>query len=595
MTSCGTGGFTGALPGDPSNNSILTATSVYGGVNVFWTYPDSNAAAVAHVRLYRSTSDAIGTAVLHRIVNANFFFDPADVGAQTQYWYWIEIVSVHGTVGDTIGPVTATAKPLINDMLQQLANQIDEGLLATALKTEVSKIETLGINLAQEAQFRIAADNAIVALVATAQGEVEETRAMMISEQQVRATADDAFVTSLNQAYVAIGENQALVQAESLARADAVSVLAQQITTVQGEMGDDLASVQQTLQTNINTVDGKANQIGALYTVQLTAGGLAGGFGIYNDGSSVQAGFDVDEFFLGRTGADAKKPFIMTDGVLYLNEIVVELATISRGNIFNLAINDEIKSTNYLPGSHGFSFKEDGTFELSGGTFRGQVIFASAPSGQENINYANLGGTKPPSNANRTQDNTSANTLAVAGTAAATVRDNAARTANWVKPNTTTIDGNKITTGFAYVDTLEIKGQAVTVPIHAFTQGSVDMGQTTIVPIPDSIWTAVQTATITTTGSTVQVIVSCLYSTSPNTNIFGQGMIYFRLRRGSTTFGIEGIFGFYTDPALRSFSFTIDDTPGAGTHTYVLEGASMHDAPLVRARNRSMKLVETKR
>lgn len=35
---------------------------------------------------------------------------------------------------------------------------------------------------------------------------------------------------------------------------------------------------------------------------------------------------------------------------------------------------------------------------------------------------------------------------------------------HWMKPSTTLIDGNKIFTGDAYVDTLQIKGQAVSVP-----------------------------------------------------------------------------------------------------------------------------------
>ncbi|WP_163557589.1 hypothetical protein [Halomonas sp. NO4] len=41
----------------------------------------------------------------------------------------------------------------------------------------------------------------------------------------------------------------------------------------------------------------------------------------------------------------------------------------------------------------------------------------------------------------------------------------------WVRPGTTRIDGNKIYTGDAYVDTLQIKGQAVTFPRASYTAG----------------------------------------------------------------------------------------------------------------------------
>ncbi len=39
---------------------------------------------------------------------------------------------------------------------------------------------------------------------------------------------------------------------------------------------------------------------------------------------------------------------------------------------------------------------------------------------------------------------------------------------NWTRPNSTLIDGNKIYTGDAYVDTLQIKGNAITVPAATY-------------------------------------------------------------------------------------------------------------------------------
>ena len=90
-------------------------------------------------------------------------------------------------------------------------------------------------------------------------------------------------------------------------------------------------------------------------------------------------------------------------------------------------------------------------------------------------------------NADVTGDNTAANTNAVAGTAATTVRDNAAMgnsaksvTNNWTRPGQTLIDGNKIFTGDAYVDTLQIAGNAVTL-LQAQTGGSsMSYGDTVI-------------------------------------------------------------------------------------------------------------------
>ena len=80
------------------------------------------------------------------------------------------------------------------------------------------------------------------------------------------------------------------------------------------------------------------------------------------------------------------------------------------------------------------------------------------------------------SGANVTGNHTSADTDNVAGTPASTVRDNASsgktadeRTADWARDNhATLIDGRKIFTGDAYVDTLQIQGEAVTVDRAVF-------------------------------------------------------------------------------------------------------------------------------
>lgn len=58
--------------------------------------------------------------------------------------------------------------------------------------------------------------------------------------------------------------------------------------------------------------------------------GLVGGFGIYNNGTEVQAGFDVDNFWIGRTNADKKKPFIISNGVVYIDESAIQKLTFSK-------------------------------------------------------------------------------------------------------------------------------------------------------------------------------------------------------------------------------------------------------------------------
>jgi len=133
-------------------------------------------------------------------------------------------------------------------------------------------------------------------------------------------------------------------------------------------------------------------------------------------------------------------------------------------------------------------------------------------------------------NADVTGDNTAANTNAVAGTAATTVRDNAAdgnsakgTTDYWKRPeDVTTIDGNKIFTGDAYVDTLQIKGQAVTFPRGVSASNNI------------SAVGNVLSIAITATGAPL-IITGSVNITDANKTVYGDGgRVEASLYRGGT-------------------------------------------------------------
>lgn len=448
-TTCGVGGWGGPLPGDPDNNVILTATTAFGGIDVSWTYPTTNPAAVAHVLLYRGTSANYSSAIMRATVGGNFFYDKSSTSSATQYWYWIQIVSVNGTVGALIGPASAVAKPTIANVIEGLTAQIDSGLLAQSLKTEIDKITLNYQDLLDEVDARIAANTAFSQALGQVQSGVTQALTFINEEITQRQEGDSAVVTQLNTVAAANAANLALIQQEQTARVDgdsanaqlyttlnsqvnnattglpatratltndyytkastdsaissavsslvsttalnnalgnytntaalttnyftktetnsaissAVSTLAsttavntalanytntatlQQnyytktstdnaisaaITTSQTTLNGNIASAQTTLQTNINTVNGAVTAIGALYTAKVTVNGLIGGFGIYNDGSTVEAGFDVDTFWVGKTGANKRKPFIITNGQVFMDQAVINQLTFTK-------------------------------------------------------------------------------------------------------------------------------------------------------------------------------------------------------------------------------------------------------------------------
>ena len=85
----------------------------------------------------------------------------------------------------------------------------------------------------------------------------------------------------------------------------------------------------------------KVRDMGALYTVKLNVNGLIGGYGMYNDGSTVEAGFDVDTFWVGRTNANGIKPFIITDNKVYINSAFISKLSADQIDTRGLTIKNE--------------------------------------------------------------------------------------------------------------------------------------------------------------------------------------------------------------------------------------------------------------
>ena len=420
---CGTGGWTGPKPGDPENIPSIRARGIVGAIEVSWFYPTINSHSVGHFRVYRGTNAEFALAVERGIISASIFVDQIPENETREYFYWVRMVTVNGTVMDPVGPASATPHKLSEDLLEHLTAEIDESKLSQSLRERIGLIEGLRRDIAQETLDRINAnstfanalvhvqtatdqvatyvqneviqrqdaDSALVESVSALATGLSENEALIVAEQIARTTADEAFASDISILYADVDENKAAILQEQQARSDAESAvasqlnalvtqmndssaaieaekqarvsadnalitdvtnwaaktniaaaglaneiaartdadtaLAQQIQTAQTQLGSNLASVQTTLQTQINATDGKVNNIGALWTAKVDVNGLVGGFGVYNNGQFVEAGFDVDRFWVGRT-TDKVKPFIVDSGVVYIDKTRIRNADI---------------------------------------------------------------------------------------------------------------------------------------------------------------------------------------------------------------------------------------------------------------------------
>ena len=361
--SCGTGSGVITFPSDPSNNSVLSAVGVFGGIEVSWTYPSTNPNAVAYVVLYRGITNVFSSAIELAKVAGTYYFDRIDEKSLVRtYYYWIQLVSVNGTEMEVIGPASATPRLSIEKTIEDLTGKIDAGVLANALRTEIGKIGSLQTTMSQEVIDRLRAEGILgdaLAQVQTSVGEVttllqhevierKDAHGAIVAQVDVLAAGADANAAAITELSAVIVDSttslasqittletksatdlEAAIQNEQLARTAADNSLAAQINTVQSAAANNLASVQTTMQTNINTLDGKVTRIGALYTAKVDVNGLIGGFGVYNDGNQVEAGFDVDRFWIGRT-TNKRKPFIIDNGVVYIDEGAINKLTFSK-------------------------------------------------------------------------------------------------------------------------------------------------------------------------------------------------------------------------------------------------------------------------
>ena len=401
---CGTGSGNFPQPGDPDlSNSLLSAVPAFGGIDVLWTYPLLNPEAVSHTLLYRSTNEDPATKVNYRTVTGDSLYDKSTTGASVTYYYWIQHISVNGTVGDVIGPAFAMARPTIEQVIQGLTGRIDESLLGQALGSQIGNIQVNQDNLVAETSSRIAANDDLLLAYSDLEINLANVDTLVRQEITQRTEADSTIVNQVNVLFAQMDDSNALILEEQTVRAAADEVLAQSVTTLESTLGGEIAQVETNAQTSIDTINGEVTNIGALYTTKVNVNGLIGGFGVYNDGSEVLAGFDVDTFFVGRTQANKVKPFIIKDGETFIDEAVIQSLTFNKmrsedgtlaftptvydglGNVteagklkaefidVNNLVATQAKSSNFVTGSAGWQLAANGSAELQDVTVRGDV------------------------------------------------------------------------------------------------------------------------------------------------------------------------------------------------------------------------------
>lgn len=179
-----------------------------------------------------------------------------------------------------------------------------------------------------------------------------------------------AMANGFQQLRAQIGDNQAAITQTSKAMVDLESSTAQQIGTIKASVDGMSSTVQQT-STAVADINGKLSAQWGVKVQTDTGGGnprIAGiQLGIDASGSS-QFLVQADTFAVYAGGSNKTFPFVVQNGVAYMQE-----ALIRDGSITNAKIGNEIKSNNFVDGSQGWRIGKDGSSQFNNVVVRGAV------------------------------------------------------------------------------------------------------------------------------------------------------------------------------------------------------------------------------
>lgn len=426
-----------------------------------------------------------------------------------------------------------------------------------------------GVNSASyqfQTTTRITAEEAEAVRNEQLQAQIGESLAAIESEATVRASETEALTQQINTQASVAANNTALIQTESTTRASAVGALAEQINTVQVEFNDELASVQQSTQVQYNQT---TQRLEAMWTLRIDNGGRVSGIGLADDGEMSSFAIRADRFYIAHPNDPySVLPMIIDGGQVLINDALI-----------NKLLFTKLRSS-------------DGSLVFENGKLRAEYIQAN----QIEVVWGQITGTKPAQDADKTGANTAYDTARVGGTSAGTVRNQAAngdaannRVTNWTRPNSTLINGNQISAADAFLDTVQIKGQAVTIPSSGQAGGEV--------LIPDG-WVDIVSVGFVTTGAPISITANAIlaFAGSYSAGVPDDGTAQMRLlinrneTWAATVMTHPGGFTAFAAPA-----YTVMRTAPAGAVSIVLQVRRSGGIAQLNAYGRNITAIEVKR
>lgn len=214
----------------------------------------------------------------------------------TLHYYWVRSVNAYGK--SALLAVTARTSKDVDSVLDIISGEIGAEALKDELQQEIAKIPVLETDVKTESTIRQEADTALGQRIDTVSAKVNE--------------------------------NTSAIQTEATTRADETSALAKRVDTVQATVGENTASIQ-TVATAGTTNDGQT--MNAMWSTRASLNDITGGFGLLAeqdpDGvTRIKFLVDADIFAVLDRSGGKRNPFVIKDGVVYMNKLLLDNAEI---------------------------------------------------------------------------------------------------------------------------------------------------------------------------------------------------------------------------------------------------------------------------
>lgn len=271
------------------------------------------------------------------------------------------ITSLQSTVTQQGNTLTSQGQAItkLNSDMSDLSGVVDTKASASALNSLTTRVTN--------AEGKITANsNALTSLTSR----VGNAESAIDGLNETTAANGLAMANGFQQLRAQIGDNQAAITQTSQAMVDLESSTAQQIGTIKASVDGMSSTVQQT-STAVADINGKLSAQWGVKVQTDTGGGnprIAGiQLGIDASGSS-QFLVQADTFAVYAGGSNKTFPFVVQNGVAYMQE-----ALIRDGSITNAKIGNEIRSNNFVDGSQGWRIGKDGSSQFNNVVVRGAV------------------------------------------------------------------------------------------------------------------------------------------------------------------------------------------------------------------------------